>query len=82
MQQSDIKEALDMSKEQSFKRRKLDEQEGTSLDPGSLEILFIKFIIACSLPFRIVECAEFQTFLRFLNKEVFNWLPTSHTPAD
>jgi hypothetical protein len=36
------------------------------------------FISACSLPFRFIECSEFQALLLFLGGGVDIWQPDTH----
>lgn len=60
------------------KRRRLNDQPGDSIDPDQLEALYVRFITACSLPFRLVECPEFRAFLAYLNSDIVTWLPDTH----
>jgi hypothetical protein len=79
--QRSIEHALELSENQSFKRRKLNTtvSDGHSLDGGHLEVLYIKFLTACHLPLYLVECPEFRDLLNYINKDIDTWLPTSHT---
>ena len=79
--QRSIEHALELSENQSFKRRKLNTYGGTgqSISGGHLEVLYIKFITACHLPLRLVECPEFRDLLNYINNDIDTWLPTSHT---
>jgi hypothetical protein len=79
-QQDSIAKAMATGAEQSFKHRRLNPlvKYENAIDPGTLEVLFVQFIVACSLPFRLVECPEFRAFLYYLNTEIDNWLPLSH----
>jgi hypothetical protein len=53
--QRSIEQALELSQNQSFKRRKLNtSSDGQSLDGSHLEVLYIKFLTACHLPLRLV----------------------------
>ncbi|KAH7471723.1 hypothetical protein FOMA001_g13235 [Fusarium oxysporum f. sp. matthiolae] len=60
------------------KRRRLNDQPGDSINPDQLEVLYVRFITACSLPFRLVECPEFRALLAYINKDVDTWLPDTH----
>ena len=62
------------------KRRKLNDSDGGSLplDGDVIEVLYVKFIVACNIPLRLVECPEFRAFISYLNKDVDRWLNTSH----
>src|SRR6266536_4066875 len=79
--QRSIKHALELSENQSFKRRKLTTygSTGQSISGSHLEVLYIKFITACHLPLRLVECPEFRDLLNYINNDIDTWLPTSHT---
>jgi hypothetical protein len=79
--QRSIEHALELSQNQSFKRRKLNttNSDGNSLDGNHLEVLYIKFLTACHLPLRLVECPEFRDLLGYINDDVDTWLPSSHT---
>ena len=50
-----------------------------SLNPAEFEILFVRWIARCSIPFRIVECEEFRAMITYFNKTCDEWLPTSDT---
>lgn len=60
------------------KRRKLHDNPGSSINGNTLEILYTRFITACNEPLRLVECEQFRDLLYYLNREVDNWLPSSH----
>lgn len=60
------------------KRRRLNDQPGESIDPDQLEGLYVRFITACSLPFRLIECPEFRALLTSLNADINTWLPDTH----
>jgi hypothetical protein len=78
--QRSIEQALELSQNQSFKRRKLNtSSDGQSLDGSHLEVLYIKFLTACHLPLRLVQCPEFRDLLSYINSDIDTWLPTSHT---
>jgi hypothetical protein len=79
--QRSIEQALELAETQSFKRRKLNTtcSDGHSLDGGHLEVLYVKFLTACHLPLRLVECPEFRDLLNYINNDIDTWLPTSHT---
>lgn len=78
--QRSIEHALKLAEDQSFKRRRLNTtgSDGHSLDGGHLEVLYIKFLTACHLPLRLVECPEFRDLLNYVNNDIDTWLPTSH----
>lgn len=65
--------------ETQYKRRRLDSVQSTTINPSTLEQLFIQWISRCSVSFNIVEISEFRNLLAYLNPEVNNWLPTSHS---
>ena len=79
--QQSIEHALELSESQTFKRRKLNTCGGTgqSISGGHLEVLYVKFITACHLPLRLVECPEFRDLLNYINNDIDTWLPVSHT---
>jgi hypothetical protein len=78
--QRSIEHALKLSQDQSFKRRKLTtNSDGSSLDGSHLKVLYIKFLTACHLPLRLVECPKFRDLLNYINDDIDTWLPTSHT---
>lgn len=79
--QTSIKEAMARGQETSYKRRRLAEEPdtGRTMDPAVLEHLYVRWITACSVPFRMVSREEFRAFLHYLNPEVDVWLPDSHT---
>ena len=79
--QQSIEDALELSESQSFKRRKLNTcgSTGQSISGGHLEVLHVKFITACHLPLRLVECPEFRDLLNYINNDIDTWLPASHT---
>jgi len=72
-----LEEARVSAEKNPKKRRRLNDQSGDSLDPDQLEVLYVRLITACSLPFRLVECSEFRAFLTYLNGDVDTWLPDS-----
>jgi hypothetical protein len=78
--QRSIEHALELAQNQSFKRRKLNTSYGdsNSLDGSHLEVLYIKFLTACHLPLRLVECPEFRDLLSYINDDIDTWLPSSH----
>jgi hypothetical protein len=73
-----LQQARLATEENPRKRRRLNEQSGDSIDPDQLEVLYVRFITACSLPFRLVECPEFRALLGYLNSDVDTWLPGTH----
>jgi hypothetical protein len=77
-QQATIDAALATAEQQNHKRRRLNDQSGDSINAGALEVLYTRFIVACSLPLRLVECPEFREFLSYLNKAIDTWLPKNH----
>ena len=79
--QRSIEHALELSQNESFKRRKLNttNSDSNSLDSNQLEVLYIKFLIACYLLLRLVECSEFRDLLNYINNDIDTQLPTSYT---
>ncbi|KAL6406276.1 hypothetical protein AUP68_10447 [Ilyonectria robusta] len=73
-----LEQARFTADENPRKRRRLNDQSGDSIDPNQLEVLYIRFITACSLPFRLVEYPEFQALLACLNTDIDTWLPDTH----
>lgn len=76
--QTILEKARLTAEENVRKRRGLNDQYGSSIDPDQLEVLYIRFITACSLPIRLVECPEFRAMLAYVNADVDTWLPGSH----
>jgi hypothetical protein len=60
------------------KRRKLTTEAG-AIDGAHLEILYIRWITACGVPFRMVEIEEFRALLLYLNPHIDTFLPSSHS---
>lgn len=73
-----LEQARLTAEENPRKRRRLNDQAGDSIVPDQLEALYVRFISACSLPFRLVECPEFRALLLYLNDDVDTWLPDTH----
>ena len=73
-----LEQARLAAEENPRKRRRLNDQPGDSIAPDQLEALYVRFISACSLPFRLVECPEFRALLSYLNDDVDTWLPDTH----
>jgi hypothetical protein len=73
-----LERARAVAEENPHKRRRLNDQPGDSINPDPLEVLYVRFITACSLPFRLVECPEFRVLLAYINKDVDTWLPNTH----
>jgi hypothetical protein len=73
-----LERARAVAEENPHKRRRLNDQPGDSINPDQLEVLYVRFITACSLPFRLVECPEFRALLAYINKDVDTWLPDTH----
>jgi hypothetical protein len=48
------------------------------MDPDQLEILYVQWVSACSVSFRMVECLEFRALLFYINKDIDTWLPRSY----
>lgn len=69
---------MDIARENPQKRRRLNESQGESMDPDQLEVLYIPWVSACSVTFRMVECPEFRALLYYINKYINTWLPRSH----
>jgi hypothetical protein len=78
--QIDIEKAMESASKHPHKRRKLNDLDSgsQSLDGDIIEVLFVKFIAACNIPLRLVECQEFRAFLTYLNSDVDRWLPSTH----
>ena len=70
--QADIQKAMELAAENPQKRRKLVASDGGSLplDGDIIEVLYIKFISACNMPLRLVECPKFRAFLHYLNEDI------------
>jgi len=60
------------------KRRKLT-TEARTIDGVHLEILYIRWITACGVPFRMVEIEEFRALLLYLNPHIDTFLPSSYS---
>jgi hypothetical protein len=73
-----LEEARAVAEDNPRKRRRLNGQPGNSIDPDQLEVLYVRFITACSLPFRLVECPEFRALLAYINDDIDTWLPDTH----
>lgn len=73
-----LEQARLAAEENPRKRRRLNDQCGDSIDPDQLEALYVRFITACSLPFRLIECPEFRALLAYLNTDIDTWLPDTH----
>jgi hypothetical protein len=58
-----LEQARAAAEENPRKRRRLNDQSGDSIDPDQLEVLYVRFITAYSLPFQLVKCPKFQTLL-------------------
>jgi hypothetical protein len=69
-----------VAEENPQKRRKLNDLDGGDmpLDGDILEVLYVRFIAACNMPLRLVECPEFRALLSYLNKDVNRWLNHTH----
>lgn len=80
-QQAAIDRAKAAGEENPQKRRKLSREAGESLDPNTLENLYVNFIASCNQSLRLVECDHFRNLLYYLNPEIENWLPHSATTA-
>ncbi|KAK7582909.1 hypothetical protein V3481_012205 [Fusarium oxysporum f. sp. vasinfectum] len=73
-----LEQARAAAEENPRKRRRLNDQSGDSIDPDQLEVLYVRFTTACSLPFRLVECPEFRALLAYVNNDIDTWLPDTH----
>jgi hypothetical protein len=73
-----LKQARATAEENPRKRHRLNDQSGDSINPNQLKVLYMRFITACSLPFRLVECPEFQALLAYINDDINTWLPDTH----
>ena len=78
--QINIENAMTAAAAYPQKRRKLNDSDGGTLplDGDVIEVLYVKFIVACNIPLRLVECPEVRAFISYLNKDVDRWLNTSH----
>ena len=79
IQQSNIIDAFQRGQQSNHKRRCLSTVATQTLDPATLENLYIRWITTCGISFRMVAREEFRTLLQYLNPEINNWLPTTHT---
>ena len=78
-QQIALDQAMASAEANPQKRRRLNHEEAkTDLNPGVLEVLYVRFISTCNQSLRLVECPEFRAFLAYLNKDIETWLPDSH----
>ena len=71
---------MEAAGENPQKRRKLvhSNRGDIPLNGDVLEVLYVKFISACNMPLRLVECPEFRAFLHYLNPDTDHWLPGAH----
>jgi hypothetical protein len=76
-QQLSIASAFQQGEDSQYKRRRLNSLP-SSINPATLEQLFVRWISSCSIPFRMVERSEFRDLLFFLNSGINTWLPTEH----
>jgi hypothetical protein len=76
-QQLSIATAFQQGEESQCKRRRLNSLP-SSLNPATLEQLFVRWISSCSVGFRMAERPEFRDLLFFLNPGINTWLPTEH----
>jgi len=76
-QQLSIASAFQQGEESQYKRRRLNSLP-SSLNPATLEQLFVRWISSCSIGFRMAERSEFRDLLFFLNPGINTWLPTEH----
>jgi hypothetical protein len=76
--QTILEQARLTAEENVRKRRRLNDQHGDSIDEDQLEVLYVRFITACSLPFRLVECPEFRALLAYVSADIDTWLPDTH----
>jgi hypothetical protein len=67
-----IEEAIESAAQNPQKRRRLNDSDSGEipLDRDVLEVLYIKFITACNMPLRLVECPEFRALLSYLNSNI------------
>jgi hypothetical protein len=73
-----LKQAHATAEENPRKRRRLNDQSIDSIDPNQLEVLYVRFITACSLPFRLMEYPELRALLAYINNDINTWLPDTH----
>jgi hypothetical protein len=78
--QLDIARAMETAEGNPQKRRKLVDSDGGALPLNGdvIKVLYVKFISACNIPLRLVECPEFRAFLHYLNEDIDRWLPAAH----
>jgi hypothetical protein len=76
-QQLSIATAFQQGEESQCKRRRLNSLP-SSLNPATLEQLFVRWISSCSVGSRMAERPEFRDLLFFLNPGINTWLPTDH----
>jgi hypothetical protein len=78
--QINIESAMATAVAHPQKRWKLNDSNSgvLPLDGDVIEVLYVKFLVACNIPLRLVECPEFRAFISYLNKDVDCWLNTSH----
>jgi hypothetical protein len=67
-----IEEAIESVAQNPQKYRKLNNSDSSeiSLNRDVLEVLYIKFIVACNMPLRLVKCPEFRALLLYLNSNI------------
>ena len=76
-QQLSIASAFQQGEESQYKRRRLNSLP-SSLNPVTLEQLFVRWISSCSIGFRMAERPEFRDLLFFLNPGINAWLLTAY----
>jgi hypothetical protein len=80
-QQLSIQESMASSEANHFKRRKLaqDSFDEKSLDAGTVESLYVKWISTDNKALRLAGCPESRAFLTYLNANINLCLPSSAT---
>jgi hypothetical protein len=66
LQQLSISTSMARGLETQYKRRRLDSVQSTTIDPSTLEQLFIQWTSRCSVSFNMVEISESETSMHTL----------------
>jgi hypothetical protein len=84
-QQEAIDKAQIAGEDNPQKRRKTSYLQASgqneSIDPNTLENLYVNFIASCNQSLRLLECTDFRNLLFYLNPTIESWLPRSRTTA-
>jgi hypothetical protein len=68
---------LQQGEESQYKRRRLDSSP-SSINPATLEQLFVRSISSFSIGYRMAERSEFRDLLFFFNPGINTWLLAEH----